>query len=236
MSSRAVLAAGAFAALIAHPSGSSLHYSVAGDDLYRVGTAAPTHIVYSGTQSLAVVRANGVTRFTALADCTRTDTAGATTENARFVQDELSDGSFEDRTDGDPDFLTILNQPFAVRLDVATVRDLRELRAPVPFAAASPVGGGDLHGTLRPGVNGVLDGRRVVGVEFRADGFVNGPLREQNAKITGRIHLDGTAYYDVVQAMLLALDARLTIDGVLTGTHLSAVPVHIVYYRSIKIV
>ncbi len=213
-----------------------MQYSIAGEDLYRVGTAPPTHIVYSGRQSLAIARATGATRFTAQADCTRTDAAGTTTEHARFVQTELPDGSFEDRTDEDPDFLTVLNQPFAVSLDVTMVRDLRELRDPVPFAAASPVGGGDLRGTLRPGVDGILNGRRVVGVEFRADGFVNGPLTEQNAKITGRIHLDGTAYYDVVQAMLLALDARLTIDGVLTGEHLSAVPVHIVYYRSIKIV
>jgi hypothetical protein len=236
MSSRAVLAAGAFAALIAHPSGSTLRYRIAGDDLYRVGTAATTHIVYSGMQVLTIARAPGVMQFTAQADCTRTDAAGSTAEHARFVQDELPDGSFEDRTDEDPDFLTILNQPFAVRLDVVTVRDLRELRAPVPFAAASPVGGGDLRGTLRPGVNGILDGRHVVGVEFRADGFVNGPLPEQNARIRGRIHLDGTAYYDTVQSILLALDARLTIDGMLTGTHLSAVPVRIVYSRSIKIV
>ena len=52
-----------------------------------------------------------------------------------------ADGTFEDRVDNDPDFLTILNQPFAVQLDGATLRDLRALHGRVPFSATSPLGG-----------------------------------------------------------------------------------------------
>lgn len=232
---RNALAAGAFVALAAHAP-AELRYRTTGEDLYRVGTAAPTQISYSGTQSLFIGRSGAQVRFVAQADCTR-DAAGIRTiEHARFVQDLLSDGSFQDRMDGDPDFLTILNQPFAIRLDSATVRDLRELHAPVPFAAASPVGGGNLEGALRPGSPGILNGRPVVGVKFRAEGTVNGPLPGQTAAtIEGTIHLDGTAYYDSTQALLLALDARLTIDGALSGAHLASVPVRIVYDRTIKL-
>jgi hypothetical protein len=223
-------------AALSHAPAVEMRYRTSGDDLYRVGAAAATQIQYSGTQSLSVQGTGKVLRFVAQADCTRSDATGATTEHARFVQDLLANGSFEDRVDDDPDFLTILNQPFAIRLDEATVRDLRELRAAVPFAAASPVGGGDLEGSLQPGVSGILDGRQVVGVEFRADGAVNGPLPGRiSASIQGRIHLDGTAYYDARRALLLALDARLTIDGVLSGNHLVSVPVRIVYNRTIKL-
>lgn len=232
---RKALAAGALVALAAHGS-AEFRYRTSGDDLYRVGTAAPTHIVYSGTQSLVVARSGSSVRFVAQADCTRDAPGSRTTETARFVQDLLSDGSFQDRVDDDPDFLTILNQPFAVRLDAATVRDLRELRAPVPFSAASPVGGGSLDGALRPGASGILDGRPVVGVQFQAEGAVHGPLPGQTAAmIEGHIHLDGTAYYDTRASMLLSLEARLTIDGALNGSHLAAVPVRIVYNRSITL-
>jgi hypothetical protein len=212
-------------------------YRIAGDDLYRIGqTPTIARIVYSGTQSLSETPIGRVVRFVASADCTRTDASGSSVERARFVQEMLPNGSFVDRVDEDPDFLTILNQPFAVQLDPATIRDLRELRGPVPFAAASPVGGGDLHGTLRPGTSGLLHGKRVVGVRFVADGTVDGPLPGKAAtSIDGRIHLDGTAYYDVRAALLLALDARLTIDGTLSTDHLAPAPVHIVYRRKITV-
>lgn len=233
---RYAAAAGAIALLGVHASGSQIIYRTWGNDLYRVGAAPSTKISYSGTQSLSVQQDGTILRFVARADCKRDDAGGATDESARFVQDLLPNGTFEDRIDDDPDFLTILNQPFAIRLDAATIHDLRELRAPVPFTAASPVGQGDLAGALRPGIDGILSGHHVVGVDFRADGTVNGPLPGRAATIHGHIHLDGTAFYDTRAAMLLALDARLTIDGMLTGTHLAAVPVRIIYDRQIKVV
>ncbi len=229
-----MLAAVAVVALRAHGT-SQIHYRTAGEDLYRVGSTPPTYIRYTGTQVLSLRRDGAGLSFTAQALCRRTDPAGTTTERARFVQELLADGTFSDRVDDDPDFLTILNQPFAVRLDATTIHDLEELHAPVPFSAASPVGSGSLNGALRPGIPGILEGHHVVGVQFEADGSVNGPLQGHDATIAGRIHLDGTAYYDARQALLLALDARLTIDGVLSGAHLAAVPVRIVYDRTIKV-
>lgn len=193
-----------------------------------------TRISYSGLETLSVRPSGRAIEFVAQVECTRTDATGKSTEEAQFAQAQLPDGSLEDRLDDDPDFLTILNQPFSIRLDTATIHDLRELHAPVPFAAASPVGGGDLEGSLRPGTPGIIDGRRVVGVEFQADGRVHGPLPVHGAEIEGRIHLDGTAYYDANEALLLALDARLTIDGTLTGAGLAPAPVHITYDRAIR--
>ncbi len=212
-------------------------YHVAGDDLYRIGqTPTVARIIYSGTQTLSESPMGRDVRFVARATCMRTDAAGTSVERAWFVQEMLPDGSFEDRANDDPDFLTILNQPFAIQLDGATIRDLRELRGPVPFAAASPVGGGDLHGTLRPGISGRMRGKRVVGVRFVADGIVNGPLPGHTAtSIDGHIRLDGSAYYEVDGALLLALDARLTISGTLIAGHLAPVPVNIVYHRYIRV-
>ena len=228
--------AGALSLLALSAPQTPMRYRIAGEDVYRIGTAADvTRISYSGLETLSFALSGKSAELVAQANCTRSDSAGKSAEQARFVQEILPDGSLADRVDDDPDFLTILNQPFSIRLDAATIRDLRELRAPVPFAAASPVGSGDLEGSLRPGTPGIIEGRRVVGVEFQADGKVRGPLPVHSARIDGRIHLDGTAYYDATQALLLALDARLTIDGVLTGSGLGAVPVHITYDRVIRV-
>ncbi len=236
MLTRIALAVSALLALAATPGAGGGQYRIVGEDLYRVGAIPTTSsISYSGAESLSVERVGKSLRFVALADCVRTDATGSSTEHARFVQELLPDGSFQDRLDDDPDFLTILNQPFAVRLDPGTIRDLRELHGPVPFAAASPVGEGDLRGVLRPGPSGLLFGRRVVGVRFQAEGSVRGPLPEHvSTSISGRIRLDGTAYYDADGAMLLALDAQLTIDGMLDQGSLPPAPVQIVYRRSIR--
>lgn len=215
-----------------------LAYHISGDDVYTVGeTPTVAHIVYSGTQSLSAAPDGHVLRFEAVAVCTRSDSAGSAPERARFVQDMLPDGSFQDRVDDDPDFLTILNQPFAIELDATTIRDLRDLHGSIPFAAASPLGGGSLDGTLRPWKAGILQGHRVVGVRFEAVGSANGPLPEHTlaAIINGHIRLDGTAYYDADRALLLALDARLTIEGTLASGGVQPVPVRIVYRRSIRI-
>jgi hypothetical protein len=213
-----------------------LAYNVTGDDVYRVGKAASTaRIVYSGTQSLSAIPQGRDIRFVVTAQCTRTDDSGSATERASFVQEMLPDGSFEDRVDADPDFLTILNQPFAVELDRTTIRDLQELHTAVPFAAASPVGGGNLRGTLSPYAAGMIHGRPVIGVKFVADGAVSGALPQRPLDvIDGRIHLDGTAYYGTRHALLLALSARLTIAGMLETRRLAPMPVRIVYERAIK--
>jgi hypothetical protein len=176
-------------------------------------------------------------RFKAQARYTRDGPDGKSRGDALFVQVLLPNGTFEDRTDDDPDFLTILNQPFAVRLDASTLRDLRALHGRVPFSAASPLGAASVvQGFLRPGVSGPVGGHPTVAVRFEADGNLNGPLPGySNGLVTGTIHMDGTAYYALDSAVLLALSVRLTLDARLSQNRPSlSVPVRITYQRLIR--
>ncbi len=129
--------------------------------MFRVGSSAPpSRVSYSGAQRLLVGRDGRSTQYDAQASYTRDGDGVKRRIDARFVQELLPDGSFEDRIDDDPDFLTVLNQPFAIRLDAATLRDLRGLRTPVPFDASSPLGGeAVLRGFLRPAAGGKICGR-----------------------------------------------------------------------------
>jgi hypothetical protein len=211
-------------------------YDVAGMDTYQVGSAvAATQIAYSGTQQLAIAPDGAGTKFSAEVRYTRTDESGKASVQANFVQVLTSSGAFEDRTDNDPDFLTVLNQPFAVQLDPTTMQDLRTMQGQIPFQASSPVGDSTLHGFLQPaGSGGKVNGKPVIGVRFEADGPMTGSLPDRSdTAITGSIRMDGTAYYATDTALLFALDATLTIDGQLLD-HQKQVPVHIVYRRTIR--
>jgi len=210
-------------------------YNVSGNDTYQVGKdAQPTVISYVGDQRLAIDWSDEDRRFTAVAHYVRTDEATKATLHARFVQEMDRDGSFDDLTDQDPDFLTILNQPFAIELDARTLRDLRTLHGAVPFEATSPLGGARLGGTLRPARPGTVCGQAVVGVRFTASGPMSGTLPEHaETPLVGTIRMDGTAFYADHAALLLALDATLTIQGTI-GKSSAAVPVRIVYHRTIR--
>lgn len=215
----------------------SLTYFVSGTDSYRVGTdAVQTRINYSGTQTLTTRDDGPARRFVAEATYTRVDEVGKASVHARFVQEMLHDGSFEDRVDDDPDFLTILNQPFAIQLDASTMHDLRLLKGQVPFEATSPLGGARLHGFLRPTVAGaVVSGKDATGVRFSATGPMTGALPDHpQALLDGVIHMDGTAYYALAGALLISLDATLTIEGKLRDKD-STLPVRIVYHRTIRV-
>ncbi len=210
-------------------------YAVSGNDTYRVGTSLPnTTIAYNGSQRLTVEQNGKNRRYTAEANYTRRDDSGKATVHARFVQDLTGDGTFQDRSDEDPDFLTVLNQPFAVQLDPTTMRDLRTMHRAIPFQAESPLGGSTLHGFLRPERAGRINGEPVVGVRFEADGPMRGGLPQHpEAAIDGRIRMDGSAYYATQGALLLGLDATLTITGKLVNQS-DTVPVRIVYRRTIR--
>jgi hypothetical protein len=210
-------------------------YSVSGDDAYSIGLAAPaTRIVYDGVERLQVEHVGGTDRFSADVMYFRSSSGGRSAGKARFVQELIRGGSLEDRTDQDPDYLTVLNQPFAVRLDDATLHDLRGLHARVPFSLVSPMTGGLLQGYLQRGVDGSVAGQRVIGVVFDADGNMRGGLPDHPTySITGRISMHGTAYYALRGALLLALNADLTIDGTLRDRAQTS-PVHIVYRRFIR--
>lgn len=210
-------------------------YAVSGDDTYRIGNGQlpATQITYSGAERLHVDQEGPRRTYRADARYTRTDQSGKSQLRAKFVQELKSSGAFEDREDQDPDFLTVLNQPFAVQLDAMTMRDLRSLAGSVPFRASSPLGGTALDGFLRRAPGGIVNGHQVIGVRFAADGPMNGPLPgHPETSIDGTIRMDGTAYYSIDASLLLALDATLTITGRLQNSS-EAVPVKIVYRRHI---
>lgn len=210
-------------------------YSVHGDDAYAIGLAAPvTRIVYDGVQRLQENQVGKTERFIADVRYFRSSSSGRTAGTAQFTQELVPGGSFEDRTDNDPDYLTVLNQPFAVRLDDATLHDLRTLRTRVPFSLVSPMTGGTLVGFLQRGASAAVAGQRVIGVVFDASGTMSGSLPDHREySVTGRITMHGTAYYALRGALLLALDAALTIDGMLRQSDQTS-PVHIVYRRQIR--
>jgi hypothetical protein len=221
------------------PARADLQYAVTGDDYYRVeSVSSVSHISYAGTERLTIRPSGKELRFSARAHYTRSSGTSKTAAEAFFVQVLTESGWFEDRVDDDPDFLTILNQPFAVRLDAATLRDVRSMRGRVPFAARSPLGDETtLRGYLRPGIDGPVGGHPCVAVRFEADGPMNGSLQGRTDQLLGGdMHMDGTAYYAHDDGILRALTVRLTIEARLRGeTSTDAVPVRIVYRRSIRV-
>lgn len=213
---------------------------MSGEDTYRIESAqTSSRVSYAGTEQLSIARQGGSWRFEARARYTRNGPDGKSRGEAVFVQMLGRNGSFEDRVDDDPDFLTILNQPFAVRLDAATLSDLRELHGHVPFAATSPLGAqAVLHGYLRPAPAGPIAGRQAVAVRFEAAGGMTGPLPGYSETlIAGTMRMEGTAYYAADSAVLLALNVGLTLDARLSqGRSFNSVPVRIVYRRLIRAV
>lgn len=201
------------------------------------GTGLASRVSYEGEQRLTVTREGKMLVFEDRAKYTRDGADGKARAQAVFVAVSKPDGTFEDRLDEDPDFLTILNQPFAVHLDSATLGDLRALRGSVPFAATSPLGAqAVLHGYLRHGPGGPVGGRQAVAVRFEAEGAMAGPLPGYSEMlVAGTMRMEGTAYYGLADATLLALDVTLRLDARLTQRGSSpSVPVEIVYRRAIR--
>lgn len=219
------------------PACADVQYDTSGEDVYRLVSAeTSSKVSYAGTERVSARQDGKDWRFEARAWYTRSGPNGKRRNEALFVQMLLPNGTFEDRLDNDPDFLTILNQPFAVRLDAATLRDLRALHGRVPFSATSPLGAETvLHGFLRPVPGGPIEGMQTVGVRFEADGAMTGPLPGYaETLVSGTMRMDGTAYYALDGAMLLALRITLTIDARLAQSGSESVPVRIVYRRSIR--
>ncbi len=211
-------------------------YTVVGSDTYRVGSPATTAVIrYHGSERLSIVRSGDQTRYVVRARYRRTGDDGVADAHARFIQVASPKSGLRDVANEDPDFLTILNQPFAVQLDRPTLGDLRTLHGPVPFSATSPLGGDAvLRGFLRPAAGGKVDGVPTVAVGFEAVGVMTGPMPTHAATpMSGQMRMVGTAYYATGDALLLALRARLTIVAQLHDKG-GDVPVRIVYRRFIR--
>jgi hypothetical protein len=210
-------------------------YTINGEDSFQIaGHTDRTEIVYAGTQRLAIDRQGSVTHFTATVTYDRRESGTATHAKGVFSSQILANGEQRDESDGDPDYLTILNQPFSIELDAPTLRDLRGLVRAVPFDFPSPMTGAPLHGSLRRLPDGMLNGRRVLGVAFVARGPLNGSLPDRpGTGLNGTITMNGTAYYAYADALLMALDATLQIEGRVANSGQSD-PVTIVYKRTIR--
>lgn len=144
-------------------------------------------------------------------------------------------GELSDQADRDPNYLTVLNQPFAIELDRRTLHDLFHLQGRVPFDFPSPMSSATLHGYLARGPVGRVDAQPVLAVDFDASGPMAGPIPGHGAmSIGGTMRMQGTAYYALRgDALLLALDEKMSISGLLRGPGESS-PVTIIYQRAIK--
>jgi hypothetical protein len=210
-------------------------YSVDGSDTYQIGgNDVRSEIAYTGTQRLSVRQAGKARRYVAHAEYLRNDQGTHQRVKASFESTILPNGEQQDGANNDPDYLTVLNQPFAVQLDAGTMHDLAHLSGSVPFDFPSPMTGAPLHGTLRHVGAATLNGEAVLGVAFDASGPLDGTLPDHpNLALAGRIRMNGTAFYTEAGALLLALDATLTITGNVVG-NARRDPVDIVYRRSLK--
>jgi hypothetical protein len=210
-------------------------YMVNGRDVFKIGNGeVHSSTVYHGTEQLTIVRDGGSTRYVAHVEYEKDGDAGKQHARASFTATMLPSGEQQDGPADDPDYLTILNQPFAVQLDGPTMRDLAHVRRPVPFDFPSPMTGAPLRGTLRREPDAMVAGRRAMGIAFTAKGPLHGALPDRPAmQLAGSITMHGTAYYDYTTALLVALDAELAIDGNIDDSATRA-PVSIVYARSIR--
>lgn len=217
--------------------GADQAYAVDGRDEFRLGSgdSQSSKTVYHGVQHLAVTHnANGATTYVALVEYDKDGDGGKQHQRASFRSTLLPSGEQKDGPGSDPDYLTVLNQPFSVQLDGPTMRDLRHVKRPVPFDFPSPMTAAKLHGTLRRLPDAMVGGARAMGIAFEARGPLHGALPDRpTMALAGTITMKGTAYYDYATALLVALDATLAIDGNLDDAAHRA-PVSIVYARSIR--
>ncbi len=210
-------------------------YAVSGRDSFRTGNGdVRSETVYQGVQRLTITRKNGTTTYEAHVDYDRDSDAGRQHQRASFTATLLPNGEQQDGRGSDPDYLTVLNQPFAVQLDAPTMRDLAHVKHAVPFDFPSPMTGATLHGTLRRLADATVAGNRAMGIAFEAKGPLHGALPERpGVQLAGTITMKGTAYYGYANALLLALDATLAIDGNIDDAAQRS-PISIVYARSIR--
>ena len=210
-------------------------YTLAGTDQYQIGSHdVASRVSYSGTETLRIVRAGSGKHYSVRARYRKSDQTGSSAAAAAFEALMLPSGEQRDEANTDPNYLTVLNQPFSVQLDLPTLHDLARLRGRIPFDFPSPMTGNALHGSLSRGAFATVAGRRALGVNFDATGAMLGPLPDHRLiTLEGKMHMHGTAYYDVESALLLSLDATLTINGYVQDPK-KATPVSIVYHRSIR--
>jgi len=194
-------------------------YTLEGSDTFRIaGRDLHSIMTYTGTETMSLRSVARGTLFDVRVTYEKNDGTTIAHERSRYELTMRPTGEVVDQHDADPDYLTILNQPFSVQLDAPTMRDLHGLDQAVPFDFPSPMTGKPLHGTLRRLADGTLNGVRVLGIAFTAQGPLAGTLPDRpGLELGGTITMNGTAYYAYTSALLLALDATLLIEGKVAG-------------------
>ena len=110
----------------ARAAGTDRSYVVAGKDSFSIGAGdIRSEVSYAGKQTLSLRRRGKTTRYEARVTYTRSDGAASSDAKGAYVADVLPSGDTLDSADRDPDYLTVLNQPFAARLDPQTLKDLQ---------------------------------------------------------------------------------------------------------------
>lgn len=210
-------------------------YAVSGGDDFSIGSGdIHSNVTYDGTETLHISRHGDVTRLRATVTYVRNDGGARSHANGGYVIDLSRSGDTVATADHDPDNLTVLNQPFAARLDAATLHDLAHLGGALPFDFPSPFTRSTLHGYLRHIAGSRSAGRRAVGVRFEAAGPLHGKLPDRpGLTLAGTISMHGTAFYDASSAVLLALDTTVTVSGNVSDRSRSD-PVKIVYTRTVR--
>ena len=139
-----------FVPLTAPAAADDQRYLVSGRDSFVIGGGdIESEVDYRGTQQLTITRRGKVARYVAKVVYQRKDQGAETSASADFVVDLLPSGEQLASADHDPDYLTVLNQPFSAQLDRRTLNDLRTLRGSAPFDFPSPFTDSVMHGTLK---------------------------------------------------------------------------------------
>ncbi|HTV72221.1 MAG TPA: hypothetical protein VME66_00755 [Candidatus Acidoferrales bacterium] len=211
-------------------------YRVSGKDSFSVGASnLRGDIAYDGIETLSIQPSAGATRYAAHVRYIRIDQGARSDARATVTAVLLPSGEQIDSSDDDPDYLAVLNQPFAVQLDAATLRALDHLRGSVPFTFPSPMTGSTLQGTLRHLGDAPVDSERAVGILFTARGPLRGSLPGRpSTALSGTITMNGTAYYDQRTALLCALDATMVVTGTIHSPDGSLQPLSVTYRRTLR--
>src|ERR1700694_4563209 len=126
MTFRRALVAGTFALLAAvtltvSAARAAQAYTVDGHDVFRIGSGeVQSRTIYRGRQQLSIARDGSGTHYVARVEYDKLGDGGKQHERASFSATLLPSGDQRDGPAHDPDYLTVLNQPFAVQLDAPT--------------------------------------------------------------------------------------------------------------------
>jgi hypothetical protein len=212
-------------------------YTLDGTDSFAIaGHSLHSTITYHGDEALSSRAVAGGVRFNVDVTYDEDDGAARGHHRATYALTMAPDGTVSEPVDADPDYLTLLNQPFSVQLDEPTLRDLHALTHAVPFDFPSPMTGAPLHGTLRRLPDVTVGGVNALGIAFTARGPVAGSLPDRpGMALRGTIAMNGTAYYAYHGALLVALEATLAIRGDV-ASRAGSNAVTITYRRAIRAV